>query len=75
MARRKGAGDECVVRRMLNYIDRLGSVTAELKRDQEPLTMETSRVLASRRKTTVLTESATPRGSKGSFRRGNEQTK
>ena len=31
MARRKGAQDEFVVRGMLNFIDRLGLVKAELK--------------------------------------------
>ena len=59
MARRKGPQDECVV-------GRLGLVKAELQCDHEPSTVEIARHLASRRKTTVLTESATARGSQGS---------
>ena len=56
----KEVGDKCVVQGMLNHIDRLGWVNAELQCDQEPSTMEIALVLASRCKTTVLTGSATP---------------
>ena len=47
MARRKGAQDEYVVHGMLNNVDRLGLVKAEMKCDQEPSTMEIARHLAS----------------------------
>ena len=59
-----------MVQGMVNHIDRLGWVNAELKCDQEPSTMEIARVLASRCKVTVLTGSATPQGSSGSLGRG-----
>ena len=58
------------LKEVLNYIDILGLVPAELKCDREPSTMEHARVLASRCKAKVLTESATPRGWKGSAGRG-----
>ena len=51
--------------RILSSIDRLRLVIATLKCDQEPSTLELTRVLASRCKTTVLTEGVSPRGSKG----------
>ena len=70
MARRKGAEDECVIQNMLNDIGRIGLTRTELKIDQEPSKFEIARVLASRCKTTVLTESAAPRGSNGSLGRG-----
>ena len=53
--RRKGAQDENVVQGMLNNIDRLGLVKAELRCDQETSTLEIARHLAMRCKKTVLT--------------------
>ena len=52
---RKGAQDENVVQGMLNNIDRLRLVKAELRCDQETSTMEIARHLAMRCKKTVLT--------------------
>ena len=67
MAGHAGVRDEYAVQGMLDYIHRFGLVKAELKCDEEPSTMEIARHLGSRCKTTVLTESATPRGSEGSL--------
>ena len=70
MARRKGAEDKCVIQNMLNDVDRIGLTKTKLKFNQKPSKLEIARVLASRCKTTVLTESAAQRGSNGSLDRG-----
>ena len=58
VARRKGPRDEYVVKGMLNNIDRLGLVKAELKCDQQPCKLMLARVFARRCDTTVLNDGA-----------------
>ena len=54
-----------------NYIDRLGLVKAELKGDQEPISLDVANDLIKRcQSTALLIVTATPKGSKGSFGRG-----
>ena len=54
-----------------NYIDRLGLVKAELKCDQEPISLDVANDLIKRcQSTALLIVTATPKGSKGSFGRG-----
>ena len=70
VARRKGGQDDYVMQSFQNYIDRLGLVKAELKCDQEPSTLDVANVLIKKCQSTVLTVTATPKGSKGSLGRG-----
>ena len=70
VARRKGGQDDCVMQSFQNYIDRLGLVKAELKCDLEPSTLDVANVLINKCQSTVLTVTATPKGSKGSLGRG-----
>ena len=69
VARRKGGQDHYVVQSFQNYIDRLGLVKAELKCDQEPITLDVANALIKRCQSTALIETA-PKGSKGSSGRG-----
>ena len=70
MARRKGGQNDYVMQSFQNYIDRLGLVKAELKCDQEPSTLDVANALLKRCQSTILTVTATPKGSKGSLERG-----
>ena len=65
VARRKGGLDDYVMQSFQNYIDRLGLVKAELKCDQEPITLCVANTLIKRRQSTALIVSATPKGSLG----------
>ena len=70
VARRKGGQDDDVMQIFQNYIDRLGVVTAELKCDQEPSTLDVANALIKRCQSTALIVTATPKGSEGSLGRG-----
>ena len=70
VARRKGGQDDYVMQSFQNYIDRRGLVRAELKCDQEPSTLDVANTLIKRCQSTILMVTATPKGSKGSLRRG-----
>ena len=70
VARRKGGQDDYVMLSFQNYIDRVGLVKAELKCDQEPITLDVANALIKRCQSTALIVTATPRGSKGSLGRG-----
>ena len=73
MARKKGGQDDDVIRSFQNYIDRLGLVRAELNCDQEPSALDVANVEIKRCQSTNLVVTATPKGSKGSLRRGEKQ--
>ncbi len=66
----RGGHDDYVMQSSPNYIVRLGLVKAELKCDQEPSTLDVANALSKRCQSTVLILTATPKGSKGSLRRG-----
>ena len=66
VARRKGGQDDHVMQSFQNYIDRLCSVKAELKCDQETSTLDVA-TLIKRCQSTALIVTATSRGSKGSL--------
>ena len=70
MANKKGGGDDYVVESLLQWIDGLGLVKAEIKCDQEPAAVDLVTALAMRCKSTVLIPMASPKGSKGSLGRG-----
>ena len=70
VARRKGGQDDYVMQSFQNYIDRLGSVKADLKCDKEPSTLDVANALINRCQSTALIVTATPKGSKGSLARG-----
>ena len=70
VARKQGGQDDYVMQSFQNYIDRLGLVKAELKCDQEPITLDVANALIKRCRSTALIVSATPKGSKGSLWRG-----
>ena len=69
VARRKGGQDDYVMQIFQNYIDRLVLVKAELKCDQEPSTLDVANALIKRCLSTILTVTATPKGSKGILER------
>ena len=70
VARRQGGQDDHVMQSFQNFFDRLGLVKAELKCDQEPSTLDVANVSITKCRSTVLTLTATPKGSKGSLGRG-----
>ena len=70
VARRKGGQDDYEMQSFQDYIDRLGLGKAELKCDQEPSTLDVANALIRRFQSTALIVTATPKGSKGSLRRG-----
>lgn len=70
MAAKKGSTDDYVVQSILQWIDQLGLVKAELKCDQEPSTVDMVDALVRRCKSTILIPMASPKGSKGSLGRG-----
>ena len=51
-------------------LDRLGLVRAELKCDQEPITLDVANTLIKRCQSTILMVTGNPKGSKGSLGRG-----
>ena len=70
VAWRKGGQDHHVMQSFQNYIDRLELVKAELKCDQQASTLDVANALIKRCQSTALIVTATPKGSKGSLRRG-----
>ena len=70
MANKEGGGDDYVVESLLQWIDGLGLVKAEIKCDQEPAAVDLVTALVMRCKSTVLIPMASPKGSKGSLGRG-----
>ena len=70
VARRKGGQDDYVMQSFQNYIDWLGLVKADLKRDQEPSALDVVNAFARRCQSTAPIATATPKGSKGSLERG-----
>ena len=70
MANKKGGSDDYVVQSLLQWIDGLGLVEAEIKCDQEPAAVDLVTALVRRCKSTVLIPMASPKGSKGSLGRG-----
>ena len=65
--RKKGPRDEYVARALVNHIERLGFVRADMKRDQEPSTLDVAKAVVSRCSSTSLMIVSTPKGSKGSL--------
>ena len=59
-----------VVQSIIQWIDQLGLVRAELKCDQEPSTVDMVDALVRRCKSTILIPMPSPKGSKGSLGRG-----